>query len=81
MAETNPSVKEAAGAVVTTAVNETVAGKKFWESKTFWTNLVMATAVLAQTQYGFVVSPEVQALIITGVNLVLRKISKDPIVW
>lgn len=81
MADNNQAVKEAAGAVVTTAVNETVAGKKFWQSKTFWTNLVMAAAVAAQTQYGFVISPEVQALLITGVNLVLRKISKDPVVW
>lgn len=71
----------AAGAVVTSAVSETVAGKKFWQSKTFWTNLVMAAAVAAQTQFGFVVSPEVQALIITGVNLALRKISKEPVVW
>lgn len=80
-AKDKAAVGEAAGAVVTSAINETVAGKKFWQSKTFWGNLIMAAAVAAQTQYGFVISPEFQALIITGVNLVLRKVSKDPIVW
>lgn len=75
------AVGEAAGSVVTTAINETVAGKKFWQSKTFWSNLVMAAAVAAQSQYGFLISPEVQALIITGVNLMLRKVTKEPVVW
>ena len=67
------------------AVNEAVAGqitgKKWYQSKTFWTNLVMAGAVALQTKYGFMIGPEMQSLIIIGVNMVLRKVTKDPVVW
>jgi hypothetical protein len=34
-----------------------------------------------QSKYGFVVGPELQALVITGVNLILRKLSKEAIIW
>jgi CRISPR/Cas system-associated exonuclease Cas4 (RecB family) len=73
--------KVAAGDAVKVAVEETVAGKKFWMSKTFWANAIMAGAVLVQTKYGFVVSLEIQALVISGVNLALRKITKEPVTW
>jgi hypothetical protein len=70
---------------IANAVNEAIVGemtgKKWYFSKTFWSNVVMAGAVFAQSQYGFVVSPELQLYIIAGVNLVLRKISKQEIVW
>ena len=63
------------------AVKTANVGKKWYESKTVWVNLVMALGVLVQHKYGFVMSPDMQAMVITGVNLVLRKITKDPIAW
>ena len=63
------------------AVSSQLTGKKWYESKTFWANLVMAGAVAIQSKYGFVVGPELQALFITGVNMLLRKITKQPVVW
>lgn len=70
---------------ISVAVSEAVAGemtgKKWYFSKTFWTNVVMALAVTVQSKYGFVVGPELQALVITGVNLILRKLSKEAIIW
>lgn len=54
--------------------------KKWWTSKTLWFNVVSAVAVFVQTQYGFVISPEIQGLIITGINAILRFVTKDPIV-
>ncbi len=75
------AAKQQVNAVVTEVVASQMTGKKFYESKTFWVNVVMALAVTVQSKYGFVMGPEMQALVITGVNLVLRKITKDPIVW
>lgn len=66
---------------VNEAVTGQITGKKWYESKTFWANVVMAGAVAVQTKYGFMIGPEMQSLIIIGVNMVLRKIDKDPIVW
>lgn len=68
-------------AAVSEAVIGQMTGKKWYESKTFWANLVMAGAVAIQSKYGFVVGPELQALFITGVNMLLRKITKQPVVW
>lgn len=66
---------------VTDAVTNVVAGKKFWESRTFWVNIIAAAAFALQSRYGFLVGPELQAMALAGVNLVLRKITDQPIVW
>jgi hypothetical protein len=63
--------------VLDVAVN----GKKFWASKTFWTNVVMAAAILIQSHYGFAISLELQTLIVSGVNVGLRAITNEPISW
>jgi len=73
--------KDNISAAIGEVVSDQMTGKKFYESKTFWVNVVMALAVTVQSKYGFVMGPEMQALVIAGVNLVLRKITKDPIVW
>lgn len=64
------------------AVGEVVVqGKKFWASKTFWVNVLAVVAIGVQSRWGFVVGAELQALALAGVNLVLRKVTKEPIVW
>lgn len=55
--------------------------KKVWESKTFWVNVVAGAAMLAQMRWGFVISPETQAVALSAINVVLRKITKDAITW
>ena len=60
---------------------EQVEGKKYYESKTFWTNVVAALTIVAQMKYGFVVTPELQAMLLSFVNLGLRSITKEKIVW
>lgn len=75
------TVKENLADAAKDAVSETLQGKKFYKSKTFWANIVMAGAVAVQTKFGFVVSPEIQAVVISCVNLVLRKVTKEEIVW
>jgi len=77
MADSNSSI----AAATAEAVEGAVTGKKFWMSKTFWVNILAAAAMLAQMHVGFVVSPELQAMGLTVVNLVLRKITKEPVTW
>jgi len=81
---TDKTVQEVGGTViaaVAAGVQANGAGKKWYESKTVWANVVLALAVLAQHKFGFVIGPDMQAMAITGVNLVLRKVTKDPITW
>jgi hypothetical protein len=75
--KTNDGLNAAVAEVVTSQMT----GKKWYRSKTFWANIVMACAVAVQAKFGFVMGPELQALAITGINMVLRKITKDEIVW
>ena len=63
------------------ALLQEAAGKKFYESKTFWTNLLAAVAIGAQMKYGFIIDAETQALIITALNLGLRKLTSTPVIW
>ena len=77
MADSNSSIT----AATAEAIEGAVMGKKFWMSKTFWVNILAAAAMLAQMHMGFVVSPELQAMALTLVNLVLRKITKEPVTW
>jgi hypothetical protein len=56
-------------------------GKKWYVSKTFWANILAALVLVAQIKWGFIVSPELQAIAMSFINLGLRKISTEPIVW
>lgn len=58
-----------------------VQAKKFWESRTMWVNVIAAVALAVQTQTGFIVGPELQALVLSGVNLFLRSITNRAIEW
>jgi len=71
----------ALNAAIAEATVSSMAGKKFWESKTFWTNTIAAVALCAQMNWGFIVGPEIQALALTGINLFLRKITSQPVTW
>lgn len=58
-------------------------GKKPWESKTLWTNLILAIVALLPVdglQDWFLQNQGFMPMLFLGVNSVLRLISKDPIV-
>lgn len=57
--------------------------KPFWRSRTFWLNIIVAAALIAEGVTGkhVVVPVEVQAIILAGINLVLRALTKEPISW
>ncbi len=56
-------------------------GKVFWKSKYFWVNLIGLIAFVLQSQFGFILSPEVQAMILTFINFILRFFTKEAITW
>ena len=51
--------------------------KKWWRSKTLWTNLLFGVALIAQMQFGFIVTPVEQESAIIIVNLILRLVTKE----
>jgi len=52
-------------------------GKKWYQSKTLWVNLVAAVCLFVENQYGYAISPELQAYALIAVNVVLRLVTKD----
>ena len=68
-------------AAITEAVEGEMLGKKWYLSKTFWANVAAAAAIVVQIKYGFVIPLEYQSLGMTFVNLMLRKITKEAVVW
>ncbi len=66
---------------VNDALVNTALGKKWYESKTFWVNVIAAGALAVQMKYGFIIGPEMQALGLTAVNLVLRKLTKSEVTF
>lgn len=51
--------------------------KKWYLSKTLWVNIIAFAAMVIQSQYGFIISPEEQGAIIIFANLILRLISGE----
>lgn len=68
-------------AAVAEVIESEMTGKKWYLSKTFWANVLAAAFIGIQMKYGMVVPAEYQMMALTGVNLALRKITKDPVVW
>lgn len=56
--------------------------KKWYASKTLWTNAVMMAGIIAQGITGReILSPEIQGLVLGMVNVALRLITKSEVVW
>lgn len=68
-------------AITAEIVASDLTGKKWYESKTVWTNVLVGIALLIQTRYGFIITPDVQALALVAINLGLRKVTHQPVVW
>lgn len=67
--------------VAASVVEQALTGKKWYKSKTLWTNIIAALGVGLQMKFGFFVPPEYQMMILSAVNTWLRKITKEEIVW
>ncbi|HPM26312.1 MAG TPA: hypothetical protein PLD96_03145 [Methanothrix sp.] len=52
-----------------------------WNSKTFWINVVAAIALFLSAQFGVQLSAEMTGMILAGINVFLRTVTKEPIEW
>ena len=55
--------------------------KSIFKSKTFWTNILAVGAMVIQGVTGFAVSPEIQATALAVINIILRSVTKEAVVW
>lgn len=55
--------------------------KKWYQSKMIWLNLIALVASLLQAKWGLVMSPEMQGVMLTVLNLILRSVTKEEITW
>lgn len=55
--------------------------KPVWKSKILWANLITIAVLLAQSEFGYVISPEAQGGILAAINILLRLITKEPLDW
>jgi len=54
--------------------------KSWYLSKTLWVNAIALVALIIQTQWGFVVTPDLQAYALVVINVILRLITKAELV-
>lgn len=55
--------------------------KKWYASKTIWVNLLALIGSVTVAAFGYVISPEIQASILVVLNIILRAVTKENIVW
>ena len=60
---------------------QVVTGKAFWLSKTLWINVLAVAGLFMQTQSGFIFDASMQAGLLCLVNIGLRTITKEPVIW
>ena len=61
--------------------NIKIANKNWYKSKTFWVNVLAFLAFILSFVFGFNLPAEAMATILTVINVVLRMITKESIVW
>ena len=50
--------------------------KRWYTSKTLWVNLLAIAALVAQTEFGYLLDAEAQAALLAVINLILRVVTK-----
>ena len=55
--------------------------KEWLTSKTLWINVIVIVALIAQSQFGFVIDAASQAGLLATVNILLRTITNEAVVW
>ena len=55
--------------------------KRILKSKTIWVNLLAFIAFWVQKEYGFMISEDLQMQALTLINIALRFVTKEQIVW
>ena len=53
--------------------------KKWYQSKTLWTNLVAAAAIFVSDSFGIEITAEEAGAVLVMINLFLRVVTKQPL--
>lgn len=56
-------------------------GKKWYASKVFWVNILGMIFLVVQSVTGKVIDIQYQALALTIINLILRLVTREEIIW
>ncbi len=61
-------------------IQQSAPGKPLYQSKRFWCAIISLAAILIQTQtsLGWVIDPQTQMLLLTGINFVVGLLTKSP---
>jgi len=78
-----PSNKKTITVEETVIVEESpnVAVKRILKSKTIWVNLIAFLCFALEKRYGFLIDPDLQLQILSLINIGLRFVTKEAIVW
>lgn len=63
--------------VVTQAYKFTT--KVFWKSKLFWGSVITTIGALLQWKYGWVLEPQIYAVVVSGILTIIAKYTKQPV--
>ncbi len=55
--------------------------KDWWKSKTLWINAIAIAGIIIRAELGLVITPQGEIAILAGINLILRIVTKEKIVW
>ncbi len=55
--------------------------KKWIKSKTLWINVLAIVTLILRAEYGYTLTPEIEIGILGLINIALRAITKEEIVW
>ena len=55
--------------------------KQYLKSKTIWMNVIALIAIISAGQFGVVLDGNTQASLLFFMNVILRKITKEELVW
>lgn len=59
-----------------------MAQQKLWYcSRMLWINIISIAVIIAQGQFGYIISPQSQVAILAIINIILRGVTKSEVVW
>jgi hypothetical protein len=55
--------------------------KKWYKSKMLWVNAIAIAGIIIRSEMGYTFTPEIELMILGAINMILRVITKEEIVW
>jgi len=55
--------------------------KNWWKSKLIWVNLLAIASIIIRAEFGYVITPLGEVAILGAINVILRAVTKEEIVW